>query len=182
VSPRADALRNRARILQAAAEVFGEHGSGASTEDVAARADLGHATVFRHFPTKQSLLEAIALERLHVLREDARAIAATDDPGAFFTLFARFVDEAASKRFLADAFTDAGEDFRSANHVIVDELFAIYEELIDRGRKASLIRDDVDLQDVRALLAAAHGALAVVGADIARRAKLTDTLLRGVRA
>jgi AcrR family transcriptional regulator len=61
---RADARRNRERLLSAADLVFAERGPGASTEEVARRAGVGIGTVFRHFPTKESLLEAVFVDRL----------------------------------------------------------------------------------------------------------------------
>ena len=69
---RADARDNRARILEAADEVFGTGGAAASTEEVAKLAGVGIATVFRHFPTKQDLLRAVLTARLEGLRDRAR--------------------------------------------------------------------------------------------------------------
>jgi len=79
---RADARDNRARILAAADEVFGASGETASTEDVARLADVGIATVFRHFPTKRDLLHAVFSARLEALRDRARELASAPDPGA----------------------------------------------------------------------------------------------------
>jgi hypothetical protein len=115
-------------------------------------------------------------ERMLQLRDDAREIAASQAPDGFFILFARFVDEAAHKRVLGDVLID-----RTENRALVEELFAIYAELIRRGQDAGLIRSGIDVTDVRALLAGAHGALGIIGDDPARRQTLKDTLLAGLR-
>ena len=77
---RADARDNRARILTAAEQVF-RQSPAASTEDVAKLAGVGIGTVFRHFPTKAELLEAVLALRLEQLRDRARELADSNDPG-----------------------------------------------------------------------------------------------------
>ena len=105
---RADARDNRARIMTAADEVFGRSPS-ASTDDVARLAGVGIATVFRHFPTKTELLEAVLTLRLERLRDRALELADSDDPGtAFFGFFTQVVSESASKLAIAEALAAAG--------------------------------------------------------------------------
>src|SRR5215211_8227405 len=82
---RADAQRNRARILRAAEEVFAEKGAGASTEEVAARAGVAIGTIFRHFPTKDALLAAIMKRLLARLVEEAGRLSGADGLFTFFT-------------------------------------------------------------------------------------------------
>ncbi|MCW1093304.1 MULTISPECIES: TetR/AcrR family transcriptional regulator [Streptomyces] len=79
---RADARRNRERLLAVAAEAFAEHGEGASLDDIARRAGVGVGTLYRHFPTRQELLEAAYLERLEAIAARADVIAAARPPGA----------------------------------------------------------------------------------------------------
>jgi len=177
---RADAVRNRARVLAAADAVFGEKGATASTEEVAARAGVGIATVFRHFPTKQGLLEAIVLARLERLLAVAESLVAEGGDG-FATLFALFVEEAVNKRVFGDVLTHAGEGFRTANTAIVDGLWAAFATLIARGQAAGQVRPGFDVDDVQILLAGAHQALQRAGDDPARRARLLAILLDGVR-
>src|SRR5215471_4249673 len=101
---RADARRNRARVLEAAEAVFAARGTSASTEEIALRAGVGAGTVFRHFPTKEALLEAILADRVARLGEEARSLAASADPGAaLLGLFARMVEEAAVKKTYVEA-------------------------------------------------------------------------------
>src|SRR3989442_539577 len=77
---RADARRNRARVLEAAEAVFAASGTAASTEEIARRAGVGIGTVFRHFPTKEALLEAILVDKLVALVVGAAGAAAHAGP------------------------------------------------------------------------------------------------------
>src|ERR1700674_2193042 len=96
---RADARRNRARVLDAAEAIFADRGTSASTEEIAVRAGVGIGTLFRHFPTKEALLEAILMERVARLGEVARSLATAADPGAaLFGLFGRMVEQAVRKK------------------------------------------------------------------------------------
>src|SRR5437899_3237972 len=96
---RADARGNRARVLEAAEAVFTARGASASTEEIAQQAGVGIGTVFRHFPTKEALLEAILMDRVARLGEMARSLATAAEPGAaLLGLFTRMVEEAATKK------------------------------------------------------------------------------------
>ena len=169
-------------MIDAALEIFGSKGAAASTEEVAVRAGVGIATVFRHFATKQALLEAVVLSRLERLVIRGHEIESDPDAGQFFTLFAVFVDEAHNKRVFGDVLTGASDEFRAANVVIVDELWAIFGRLMARGQDGGLIRAEFDVADVRALLAAAHQALQMIGDDPERRRRLLAVLSDGVRS
>ena len=108
---RADARANRGRILDVAEEVFGRGGESASTEEVARLAGVGIGTVFRHFPTKAALLEAVLVRRFDRLREQAEALLDAADPGeAFFGLFSHLAAHAAAMIAITEALLDAGGD------------------------------------------------------------------------
>jgi AcrR family transcriptional regulator len=176
---RADARRNRARILAAAAEVFDEHGTSASTEEVARRAGVAIGTVFRHFPTKDDLLAAIMKDLQGRLTAQAEVLAAQDEPTALFTYFADIVDHAASTRTVIHLLAATGTD------VGVDRQLAALGEALDtlliRAREAGTVRDDVRLDEVIALLTAAcQGALAAGWPPDLRRRTVTR-LLDGLR-
>src|SRR4051812_6945466 len=94
---RADARRNRARILETAEAVFAAKGVIASTEEIAREAGLGIGTVFRHFPTKEDLVEAVLLARLGSLARKAAALSEEQASPAFFTFFEYVVEQAAAK-------------------------------------------------------------------------------------
>lgn len=148
---RADARRNRARILAAAEEVFAARGAAASTEEVAAAAGVAIGTIFRHFPTKRDLLGAILKDLLASLAEAA----AHDD---LFAFFARVVDAAAGKRFVVDLLASDGVEVEVGG--VVDSLSTAVEGLLVRAQEAGQVRGDVRLDEVLALLtAAAQGAL-----------------------
>src|SRR5262249_5621414 len=107
--PRADARRNRARVLEAAEEVFASHGLAVPIDGIARRAGVGAAPVYRHFPTKESLFEAVVIRRFELLTDEARSLAGALDPGAaFFGSLQRLVEEMATKRDLRDVLLDAG--------------------------------------------------------------------------
>jgi AcrR family transcriptional regulator len=78
---RADARRNYQRLLEAAVEAFAEHGEGASLDDIAKRAGVGSGTLYRHFPTRQALLEAAYVDRIEALAARADALAERLPPG-----------------------------------------------------------------------------------------------------
>ncbi|WP_241681671.1 TetR/AcrR family transcriptional regulator [Streptomyces sp. CB01881] len=84
-APRADARRNRDRVLEAAAEVVAEQGTQASLRDVARRAEVGLGTLYRHFPTRDALLEALLHRRFEQLAERADALADSAPPGLALT-------------------------------------------------------------------------------------------------
>src|SRR3954447_16722951 len=90
--PPADAGRNRARVVAAAAEVFAEKGENAGVPEIAARAGVGKGTVYRCFPTKDHLLAGGVSERARWFEREARAAALADDPWA---AFARFMEQVA---------------------------------------------------------------------------------------
>jgi AcrR family transcriptional regulator len=165
---RADARANRARILDVAEEVFGQGGESASTEEVARLAGVGIATVFRHFPTKAALLEAVLARRFERLREQAEALLSAADPGQAFAGFFRYlVADAPSKIGIAEALLDAGGDDGAAAQASA-ELRRAFGALLQRAQQAGVIRDDVELAEVYALLvgvsrAAAHDHLSAAG-------------------
>jgi AcrR family transcriptional regulator len=174
---RADARRNRDRILAAAAEVFADQGSSASTEEVAARAGVAIGTVFRHFPTKDDLLVAIMKDLLDRLVEDIESLSA-DEPRGLYTFFERLVAQAGAKKAVVDLL---GRDIRLPDTLTVFE--AAVDRLLRRGQAAGTVAADIDLPEVVALLtstsqAAVHGGwspdlqrrtLAVIFAGLAPR-------------
>ncbi len=153
---RRDAQSNRARILQVAEEVFGRGGEAASTEEVARLAGVGIATVFRHFPTKAALLEAVLLERFGRLKARADALASADDAGeAFFAYFRHMVEDSATKITIGEALIGTGA-LSEGDESPIDRAAADLRDalgvLLARAQKAGAVRDDVDLPEVYALL------------------------------
>jgi len=142
---RADARRNRARVLDAARTAFAAEGASVPLDEIARRAGVGAGTVYRHFPTKEALFEAVVHDRLRQLTEDGRALSADADPReALFRFIERLVTEAALKR--------AGVDITAALADVVGELRAETGRLLARAQRAGTIRDDIDISDLMALL------------------------------
>jgi len=157
--------------MTAADEVFGRSPI-ASTDDVARLAGVGIATVFRHFPTKTELLEAVLTLRLERLRDQALELAGSGDPGkAFFGFFTQVVSESASKLAIGEALTaagaSAGEDAQKAGRGMRDA----FEGLLTRAQHSGAVRNDADLPEVYALLiGASRGATAAsLEADVRDR-------------
>jgi AcrR family transcriptional regulator len=152
---RADAQRNRARILDAAETVFASEGIEAPVDLIAEKAGVGVGTLYRHFPTKERLCEAILLDRLASLTADARALAdAEDAPAAFFGFLEHFVEEGAAKRDLLVAVTGAGVEFEQAAAGIKDELRRAVGVLLHRAQDAGAVRSDVTAETVVMLIGA----------------------------
>lgn len=160
---RADAQRNRERILQAAEAVFAERGASASTEDVAELAGVAIGTVFRHFPTKKDLLQAIMKNLM--ARLVARAAAEAD----LFDFFDYFVAEAASKKTVVELLADAGLTVEVSDSV--QQFREAVDELLGAARKVGAVRPEIQVDEVLALLTAtSQGALrAGWDADLRRR-------------
>jgi AcrR family transcriptional regulator len=150
---RADARRNRTRVLAAAEAVFAAKGTDASTEEVARAAGVGIGTVFRHFPTKEALLQAVFVDRLRRLTDQAVQLSTADDPGAaFFGFFTEMVAHSATKNAYADALTAAGIDIRDALGTGRDELLAAMGTLLRKAQDAGAVRADIGVPELIALL------------------------------
>jgi AcrR family transcriptional regulator len=178
---RVDAQANRDRILEVADEVFGRGGETASTDEVARRAGVGIATVFRHFPTKAALLQAVLIRRFDRLREHAEALLDAADPGtAFFDVFRHLVADAATKIAIGDALLDAGGDSDGAAVRASAGLRRAVGALLDRAQQAGAVRDDVELPEVYALLVAASRAAAHPGLEAEVTARMLAIVFDGL--
>ena len=129
---RADARRNRESILKAARAVFSARGREGHLEEVARRAKVGMGTVYRHFPTKEALLEALAREQFDLLTSWAREALEEPHPGAALeALLWRGAELQASDRALMEAVAD----FKPSVAAQADELHACTEELLTRAKR-----------------------------------------------
>lgn len=145
---RADAERNRRLLLDAAAAAFAEHGLDVGVGEIARRAGVGRGTVFRRFPTKEHLIAAIVVDRMHQVTTLGRELMADPDPGqAVFTLLAVMVQGAQGDRALFEAVDEAflaNEDIRRGH----DELIEAMDALLRRAQEAGAVRDDVGALDL----------------------------------
>lgn len=176
---RADARRNRERVLAAARKLFETQGVAVEMAEIARKAGVGVGTIYRHFPTKEALIRGVAdafVERL-VLHARART-EAVDAGAAFFDYLAILAEELAAKRSLGHAL--AGVTLTPTD--VAERRTALYEALgalLTRAQDAGVVRRDVTAADVVALLRAPalSGAL-----DAASRRRLFDIVCDGLRA
>jgi AcrR family transcriptional regulator len=179
---RADARRNRARVLEAAEAAFASKGTSVSTEEIARDAGVGIGTVFRHFPTKEALLEAVVVGRLERLAAEAASLATAEDPGsAFFSFFASAVDRSATKIALADALAAAGVDVERAAAEVGRELRRTMGVLLGRAQAVGAVREDATVADVIALLVGASHAAEHAGWDRGVQMRTVAIMLDGLR-
>ena len=178
---RADARRNRDRLVAVAQEVFAEQGAGASLDDIAKRAGVGPGTLYRHFPTREALQEAAYRDAVAELAERGRALADELPPGpALESWIAALVAHIRNHTALAGALVESmgkqGEVFVEC-HRLMHETGA---QLVDDARAAGAVREDVQERD---LLWMAHGvAQSAAGEGGGERVvRLQEVLLRGLR-
>ena len=168
---RADAQRNLERVLDAATEAFTASGPDASIDEIARRAGVGHATVFRRFPTKDALMVAVVQRRITEIAELARRALASDDPGTAFFDFAWQVAELhASARGLHECLVLCGAPGS-------DEIEEATAKIVARAQRAGAVRADVKPRDVPALVRAALNA-----APDRQWRRYVEVVLDGLRA
>ncbi|PZS27370.1 MAG: TetR family transcriptional regulator [Pseudonocardiales bacterium] len=177
---RADAVSNRARILDSAEQVFAA-GDDASTEQVARLAGVGIATVFRHFPTKAELLEAVLVTRLERLRDAAHDLGTATDPGAaLLRFFARIVADADGKIAITEALAAANGNSGAAERPGAELRYAV-GELLERAQGAGEVRRDIQLDELYALIVGtSRGAVAMALSPTGQR-RMLDVVFAGLR-
>jgi AcrR family transcriptional regulator len=149
---RADAARNRALLLAAAADEFAERGLDASVADIARRAGIGKGTVFRHFATKEDLLAAIVLDRIDALSAAGRRLLTEPDPAAALL---EFLTVAADQRQQRDlSFLQGASELNPAVTRARIEMYRVIENLVDRARDQGAVRADITGTDVILLMCA----------------------------
>jgi AcrR family transcriptional regulator len=146
---RADAERNRRRLLDAATEIFCERGLEVGVAEIAEHAGVGHGTLFRNFPTKEHLIAAIVVERMNESIIRGRELLDAPDPGeALFQLIDQTVGSQQTDRALFDAVADdawlANDEIRAAHA----EMIGVLDALVLRAQDAGEVRKDVSAVDV----------------------------------
>jgi AcrR family transcriptional regulator len=178
---RADARRNRAALLEAAQQVFATKGVTAATEEVARAAGVGIGTLFRHFPTKEALLEAVYRARLRAIADEARGLAGADDPGAALLDFFRdTVVNSGPKLAVTDALAAAGFELKPAEVPEARALGDALRVLLVRAQQAGAVRADLGLRELIALLVGASSAVRFAEND-AIRVRTIEVIVDGLR-
>ncbi|MQY08158.1 TetR/AcrR family transcriptional regulator [Actinomadura macrotermitis] len=179
---RADARRNRERILAAARAAFEAEGDAVPLDEIARRAGVGAGTVHRHFPTKESLLEAV-VGNMTELIEDARTRLDRPDPGPeFFGYFALLVERGADNRALTGALAKAGADLQAIADGPGRELLAALGALLARAQQSGAVRPDVTAQHVKALLIGMYAGDDWLGGTPEDRRRLLTVVTDGLRS
>jgi AcrR family transcriptional regulator len=179
---RADARRNRERILQAAREVFAANGIDAQMDAVAARAGVGVGTVYRHFPTKEALMAELVRQKFRQLADGAReALERDGEPFAVLAdMLRRNADVCAADASMQHALTAV--DAHKWNHAQAEqqELNVLSGKLIDRAQRAGAMRADVDATDIAMLMCGVSATMAHSGPgfDWRRHLELAIDMLR----
>jgi AcrR family transcriptional regulator len=179
--PRTDALRNRERILEVAKAAFTRHGAAASLDDIAKQAGVGAGTLYRHFPTRDALIEAVYRSEVEKLAAAAHGFAAAMSPiEALRAWLLLFVDYIAAKHIIAPALNSvAGGPSRlyEGSRSLVQ---GAIEDLVKRAKRSRDLRRDVDASDLlRAVIGVSYVGSGDDWQQSARR--LVDILVAGSR-
>ncbi|MGR6919122.1 SbtR family transcriptional regulator [[Actinomadura] parvosata] len=178
---RADARRNREVVLRTAMRVFAEEGPEASLVHIAQRAGVGAGTVYRHFPSKDVLLEAVLAEHLDALVAGAGRWSARAAPGdALFGFLLEVIEKSAGRQYVCDALTGDRGWPRAVLAAAVRRFHEALERLLRDARQAGAIRADVRVDDLSAL-AVGGAALRAAHRDQDRGTRLVRLLLDGLR-
>lgn len=174
---RADAQRNYAKLLEAARAAFTEADADASLEDIARRAGVGIGTLYRHFPTRQVLIEAVYVDQVEALSRSARDLADLPPWQALIAWLRRYVEYVATKQALANelfaegASSDVFANCRSA-------LFSAGGPLLERAQEAKIVRTDVGISDVLHLIS---GVAKISATNHEQAERILDVALDGLR-
>src|SRR4051794_13094499 len=179
---RADARRNREAVIDAAKKLFAEQGLDAQMPDIAKAAKVGVGTVYRHFPTKDDLIAALAVERFERLAEKVREGIEAEDPWEGLCDFIRFAARLqADDRGLCEVMGSRPEVMnRSALAVGLDELC---DQLVKQAQRSGDLRKDLQWEDIP-MIACSRGRItpAETGPAVGRWPRLVEIIIDGLRA
>jgi AcrR family transcriptional regulator len=150
---RADARRNYEKVLAAAREAFAEGGEATSLEEIARRANVGIGTLYRHFPNRQALLEALYVNEVEELARSAEQLDGGDPWEALNGWFERLIGYLATKRALAAELANYLAPDAPLFQACRTSLFTAGEPLLKRAQEAGAVRRDVDFSDVLHMVA-----------------------------
>jgi AcrR family transcriptional regulator len=175
---RADARRNYEKVLAAARDAFAEGGESTALEQIARRAGVGIGTLYRHFPNRQALLEALYVDELEDLCRSAGELDTADPWEALSGWFERFIGYIATKQALANEllnYMDTDAPLFKASRA---SLFAAGEPLLARAQEAGVVRDDVGIAEVIQMVMSIGK---IPTADPAQKQQILGIALDGLR-
>ncbi|GAA2250287.1 TetR/AcrR family transcriptional regulator [Streptomyces amakusaensis] len=178
---RADARRNYERLLAEARTVFAEEGTDASLEEIARRSGLGIGTLYRHFPNRQAMVNAVFREAVDALLDQARELSRSPRPHeALIEWLGALIAHAGAYRGLPGALMTASLDGSSALSPCSVPLYEAGERLLERARAAGAVREDVPVGDLMRLTSAIAFAAEQTPNDPALAGRLLTLALRGL--
>ncbi|NUR97226.1 MAG: TetR/AcrR family transcriptional regulator [Kribbellaceae bacterium] len=180
--PRSDATRNRRQLLDVATRMFASASAEPSMRAIATEAGVGIATLYRHFPTRESLVDAVYQDQVARLTTGAHELLARlDPPAALRRWMDLFGDWIATKNGMLDTLLAMVESGEIAHARTRTELLAAIEGILEAGRTSGELRADVPAEDIAAALI---GIFTVAGAPKheAMAARLLDLLMDGLRS
>jgi AcrR family transcriptional regulator len=175
---RADAQRNRDKLITAARDVFAEDGAAASLDDIARRAGVGIGTLYRHFPTRHALLEAVYVDEFEAMAGSAARLDELEPWDALATWLRQFVRYAATKRALAEellAYIDMDAEVFKQSRAAIS---GAGEPLLARAQAAGVVRPDADFNDISRMVG---GIAAIRAADPEQIDRILELALDGLR-
>jgi AcrR family transcriptional regulator len=175
---RADARRNYEKVLAAAREAFAEGGESTALEEIARRAGVGIGTLYRHFPNRQALLEALYVNEVEEVCRSAANFDRGDPWEALNGWFEHLIAYLATKRALAHELLDYLEADAPLFQSCRSSLFAAGEPLLRRAQEAGVVRTDVDFSDVLQMVA---GIAKIATSDQAQIDHILRIALDGLR-
>lgn len=177
---RADAARNRARVLEVAYDTFAAEGLAVPIDEIARRAGVGAGTVYRHFPTKDDLFVAVVADRLRRIVDDGRALLREVDEGeALFTFLRSMVLQwGATDRGLVDALAGLGIDVGVVAPAAEQEFLALLGDLLSAAQRAGTVRRDVSVPELKTLMV---GCQAMQSYNDGLADRVTGVVLDGLR-
>jgi AcrR family transcriptional regulator len=150
---RADAKENREQILQAAHKIFAEKGLSVPISEIARQAGIGIGTVYRHFPTKEALFNAVNISYKQKFTEEAKSLINQPNAGkAFFDFFSLIMEYGFTNRAVRDAFRIGTFRVRTATSGVLLDFQSACADLLTRAQQAKAVREDIDIMDLIALM------------------------------
>jgi AcrR family transcriptional regulator len=175
---RADARRNYEKLIAAAREAFTEHDASASLEDIARRAGVGIGTLYRHFPTRQDLLETVYVDEVEALCQSAVDFSDLPPWEALDAWLHRFVGYITTKQALADELFASSDPNAPVFRSCREAFHSAGKPLLERAQEAGAVRTDLSFDDVVRLVA---GIAKVPGAEPEQIERILDVALDGLR-
>lgn len=176
---RANAKQNKEQILNAAYKIFSEKGLSIPISEIARQAGVGIGTVYRHFPNKEALFEAVNISYKQQLTKEAKSLINNIDPGkAFFDFFIHIMKDGLTNKALKDALNT-----KMLNSDVLQNFQSAFANLLTRAQQAKAVREDIDIKDLITIM---MGFLHAIekrknDLDVSRFDKLISIIIDGLR-